>query len=135
MHPVYCDGSFHKRKGVIGVGVICNNKEEYYEFNDARHLEDLHELIAIKVSISEGAGVYGDKFTVYNDDRHLVNRLNKKDSCLVGTPLYKKEFKKLQKLLKEYNVTVKIPSVLSDRMLKNKCHKISRKYLNEHIYL
>ena len=131
MKSVYCDGSFHKNKGVVGIGIICDNKGKYYEFNEVKHLEGLHELIAIKVSIAEGVKVYGNNFTVYNDDRHLVNRLNRKDECLVGTLLYKKEFKKIQKLLKEYGISVKIPTRLSDRMLKNKCHKISRKYLNK----
>lgn len=131
MKSVYCDGSFHKNKEVMGIGIICGDRERYYEFSEVKHLEGLHELIAIKISIAEGIKVYDNNFTVYNDDRHLVNRLNKKDECLVGTPLYKKEFKKIQKLLKEYDISVKNPTRLSDRILKNKCHKISRKYINK----
>lgn len=129
---MYCDGSLHYDYGVIGIGVVNNEFEQYIELTDVNLDSQEHEIEALINTIEIGLSKGYRRFKVFNDDKGLVNTTNKH---LTGQKvkckglLKKQRYLYLLELLNKYNIKLEHPRDLTDKYYIKACHNLSRSYL------
>lgn len=132
MDTYYCDGSQHKGYGKLGVGIVSNSDEFYYDTEEFDHGSCIHEIEAIRKTIELAVRNNNGNIVIVNDDRHLVKKIQEsKDNRKLSGKLLrkKKEFINLVGLVKEYNITVRIPDSKEDKAKIKRCHHLSRRYM------
>lgn len=135
LKTVYCDGSYHDKFQMMGVGIVSDSFNKYIEFpNFKTKTHEIEAIIhSIEISISQGLS----NFTVVNDDFGLVDSINTMldDNRVVYHKLYKKNrFSYLMKLLKSNNVKLRKPHSKKDLDFIRKSHNLSRSYLKKDDY-
>lgn len=134
METFYCDGSQHKEMNRMGVGVVKGSVDIYYNIPTFDWKRCTHEIIAITKAISFAIKNNTSNIVVVNDDKQLVNMIQKaKVNIKLKSKGFKKkaEFTRLMKLVKEHDVLVRTPQSEFDKRQILKCHHLSRTYLRE----
>lgn len=128
----YCDGSQHKELGKMYVGIVGQGITGSYEILNFWWEEQLHEVEAI-IKVIELVDGKGKLITIVNDDRYLINNLNKiirgkkvKSKLLIKYP----RFVYMLSLIEKFNVRFETPDTVEEKEIIKECHNLSRKYLN-----
>lgn len=131
MRVYYCDGSSHKKKGKIGIGIVGKDIYEYIEKDYCAYKEMSHEVEAIIKTIESLNGrCYNIK--IINDDKCLVGTIK---SNLQGIKVRSQGLNKqprfhfLMELIRKYKIEVGTPNSEQDRDSIRKCHNLSRRYM------
>lgn len=131
MRSYYCDGSSHKKKGKIGIGIVGSDIYKYIEKDYHAYKEMSHEVEAIIKTIESLNGrCYNIK--IINDDKCLVGAIknNLQGNKVRSQGLNRQpRFHLLMELLKRYKIEVDVPRSEQDKDSIRKCHNLSRRYM------
>lgn len=136
MGTIYCDGSYHNKYNILGVGIVSDSFDKYIELPNFE--TKTHEIEAIIHSIEAGLSHGLSNFTVINDELGLVDCINKminSDNRIIYHNLYNlNRFPYLMKLLRVNRIKLRKPQSNKDLEFIRKSHNLSRSYLKKDEY-
>lgn len=136
MSEIYCDGSYHDKTSMMGVGIVSNSFCKYIELPNIK--TKTHEIEAIILSIEIGISQGLSNFTVVNDEIQLVDCINEmiNSNEILYHKLYElNRFSYLMKLMKTTKVKLRIPKSNEDLEFIRQSHNLSRSYLKKNEYI
>lgn len=131
MKIYYCDGSQSKELEKLGVGIITETENLYFEYDDFSWGNQTHEIMAITKAIEVAIAEQSKPVIVVNDDGNLIRALDKrlhKTRLNRGLKIEEK-YQNLINLMNTHSVQVRPPKNSSERRKIKSAHNMSRAYI------